>query len=272
MKAAIVTGGAGGMGLATARNLGTDHRVVIADLDETVLQGAADALARQGVDATPVLCDITDPASVDHLFATAGPDLRAVVHAAGVSPQMGSGPMIARVNALGTVLVVRAALSVASPGFAVVNVSSIAGHLLPGAAAPRRTYRLALTDPARFSAALEKRSRTPNLAYPLSKNFVLWYTRAMAPAFGAKDARIVSVSPGSFDTAMGRLEEKSGSGRLLDYAALKRFGKPEEVAAVLAFCAREEAGYLTGTDILVDGGTKAGLGLRGLIALSRPER
>jgi NAD(P)-dependent dehydrogenase (short-subunit alcohol dehydrogenase family) len=91
----------------------------------------------------------------------------------------------------------------------------------------------------------------------------------MAAAYGTKGARILSVSPGSFDTAMGRLEEKSGSGRLLDYAALKRFGRPEEVAELLAFCAGEKPGYLTGVDILCDGGTRAGLGRAGMLALAR---
>lgn len=76
----------------------------------------------------------------------------------------------------------------------------------------------------------------------------------MAGAFGAKGARILSVSPGSFDTAMGRLEEKSGSVDLVDHAALQRYGRLEEIAEVLAFCASERPGYLTGTDILCDGG------------------
>lgn len=70
---------------------------------------------------------------------------------------------------------------------------------------------------------------------------------------------MVSVSPGSFDTTMGRLEQKSGSAALLKAAALKRFGRPEEVAELLAFLASEKAGYITGTDILIDGGTYAGV-------------
>lgn len=57
---------------------------------------------------------------------------------------------------------------------------------------------------------------------------------------------------------MGRLEEDHGAGDLVKSAAIKRFGKPEEIAAVIAFCASEAPGYLTGVDILVDGGTKAG--------------
>ncbi|WP_199748852.1 SDR family oxidoreductase [Amycolatopsis sp. WAC 01376] len=82
-------------------------------------------------------------------------------------------------------------------------------------------------------------------------------SRFLAAEFGERGARVVSVSPGSFDTAMGRLEENHGAGDLVKSAAIKRFGRPEEVASVLAFCAGEAPGYLTGVDILVDGGTKA---------------
>lgn len=96
------------------------------------------------------------------------------------------------------------------------------------------------------------------MAYSISKNFVVWYSQKNAGKFGQKGARIVSVSPASFDTEMGRLEEKSGSAEMLETAAIKRFGRPEEIAEVLAFCASDKASYLTGTDILCDGGTVAG--------------
>jgi len=57
---------------------------------------------------------------------------------------------------------------------------------------------------------------------------------------------------------MAQLEKDHGASDLLKAATIKRFGKVEEIASVLAFCASEAPGYLTGTDILVDGGTRAG--------------
>lgn len=92
-----------------------------------------------------------------------------------------------------------------------------------------------------------------------SRSIMGW---SLAVAFGERGARILSVSPGSFDTAMGRLESDHGASDFLKVSAIKRFGKPEEIAAVLAFCAEDGAGYLTGTDILVDGGTRAGAEFR----------
>ncbi|MEV6713689.1 SDR family NAD(P)-dependent oxidoreductase [Lentzea sp. NPDC051208] len=66
--AAVITGGTGGMGLATARLMGHDHRIVLADLDRTHLDDAVRELAVAGVEAVGVLCDITGKASVEQLF------------------------------------------------------------------------------------------------------------------------------------------------------------------------------------------------------------
>lgn len=276
-QTAVITGGAGGMGLATAKILGRDHRVVIADLDQVRLDAAVAELAALGIDAGAAVCDITDRASVDALLdrAEEGGHVRAVVHTAGVSPQMGSAAFIIRVNAVGTVNLVESYLRLADEGDAIVNVASIAGHMSPGFLQPRRAFDLARTDLSKFArrlvanAHLLPKAARPGSAYGTSKAFVIWYTRRMAADFGARGARIVSVSPGTFDTAMGRLEEASGSGKLIEYAALKRYGQPNEVAEVLAFAASTKPGYLTGTDILVDGGTKAGLNLKGMIAIAR---
>ena len=97
----------------------------------------------------------------------------------------------------------------------------------------------------------------------------MWYCRSQAAKFGTRGARIVSISPGSIDTAMGRLEEQSGSGAMLRHAALKRFGRPEEVAELLAFCASDRAGYVTGIDILCDGGVVASMTIRDKLAVAR---
>jgi NAD(P)-dependent dehydrogenase (short-subunit alcohol dehydrogenase family) len=274
---AVVTGGAGGMGFAAARILGRDHTVVISDVNQEALAAAISGLTASGIAAEAVVADITDRASVDALLERAlllG-QVTSVVHAAGVSPLMGTAEFIVRINALGTVNVTEAALAVAGEGLALVNVASIAGHLMPSFLVPKRVYRLALTEPEAFTARLVRaasrgpRTMRPGTAYSLSKNFVIWYSAKRAAAFGAKGARILSVSPGSFDTAMGRLEVKSGSAKLIEHAALKRFGTPDEIAELLAFCASDKPGYLTGVDILCDGGTKAGITLRDMITMGR---
>ncbi|MFV8816158.1 SDR family oxidoreductase [Haliea sp. E17] len=264
---AVITGGAGGMGLATAHILGRDHHILLADLGEDKLANAAASLRESGISCETQVCDVTRRQSVRDLLAQAqaAGALRAVVHTAGVSPQMAGPEVILRVNALGTVHVTEACLDVATEDFALVNVASMAAHLLPSIMVPTRSFPLAASAPDKFVSKISKRCRLMpkelyrnGMAYSISKQFVIWYSQHCAAQFGQKNARILSVSPGTFDTEMGRLEEKSGSMEMLRDAALKRPGKPEEIAAVLAFCASDQAGYLTGTDILVDGGMVSG--------------
>jgi NAD(P)-dependent dehydrogenase (short-subunit alcohol dehydrogenase family) len=226
--------------------MGHDHRIVLADLDRTRLDDAVRVLAMAGVEAIGVVCDITNKASVEQLFQRAeseGGPVRAVVHTAGISPHMGTAERIARINATGTVNIAQAFLLRAAEGHVLVNVASTAGHSIPKLLIPLRAFRLAEQRPDDFEKAIVKRARfvgpklKPGLAYAISKNFVHWYSRFLAARFGERGARVVSVSPGSFDTAMGRLEENHGAGNLVKSAAIKRFGKPEEIAAVIAFCA-----------------------------------
>jgi NAD(P)-dependent dehydrogenase (short-subunit alcohol dehydrogenase family) len=264
---AVITGGTGGMGTATAKILGTDHRIVLADLDQGRIDKTVADLRALGIDASGTACDITDRASVERLFdfaAEGGHHVRAVVHTAGVSPQMGTAQFVAHINSMGTINVTQAFLTRVAQGDAIVNVASTAGHGVPKAILPLRAFPLAETDPEKYERIVVRRARLAGkkwhsgLAYGISKAFVLWYSRQQAGAFGARGARIVTVSPGSFATPMGNLEKDHGASEFLKVSAIKRFGEPAEIAAVLAFCVSEAPGYLTGTDILVDGGTRAG--------------
>jgi NAD(P)-dependent dehydrogenase (short-subunit alcohol dehydrogenase family) len=265
----VITGGAGGMGLAAAKIVGRDHPVVICDVSQDRLDAAGTELADAGVDYTGVASDITDQDSVARLVQTAatiGP-VASVIHTAGVSPSMGAADLIMRVNAVGTVNINEAFLPLAHAGFAIVNVASMAAHMLPETVIPTDSFGYALANQNVFMDKMMSACNAapdearPGLAYSLSKSFVVWYCKSQASRFGSRGARVVSVSPGSIDTPMGRLEEQSGAGAMIDYAALKRFGKAEEIAELLAFCASEKAGYLTGTDILCDGGVISGMTL-----------
>lgn len=263
----IITGGAGGMGLATAKVVGRDQPVVLCDVRRDRLDAAAKTLADLGVTATAVECDVTDRKAVDELFATASGlgTIAAVIHTAGVSPSMGDAEYITSTNANGTLNVNEAFFASAPEGAAIVNVASMAAHLLPEELIPAASFPLAFTDEPRFTADLlaacdiagpDARS---GLAYAVSKAFVRWYSSAQAERFNTRQLRIVSVSPGSIDTEMGRLEEQAGAGAMVADAAVPRWGLPEEMADLLAFCASPKAGYLTGADILNDGGVVASM-------------
>ena len=272
----VITGGAGGMGTATAAVVGRDHAVVLADVRAERLDAAVATLKDRGISATGVPADVTDPDAVGAVFDTASGlgELASVIHTAGVSPSMGDADYVMRTNAVGTATVGERFHASAPPGAALVNVASMAAYLLPAEMIPAQHFPVALSDPAAFlekmrpaweSLPEEYRS---GIAYGVSKSFVRWYSSAQAERFTAKGLRVLSISPGSTDTEMGRLEENAGAGAMVADAAVPRWGTPEEMAELLAFCAGDKAGYLTGTDILNDGGVVASMTERARLAAS----
>lgn len=104
-KISLITGGAGGMGLATAKIVGRDHSLVLCDVRKDRLEAAEATLKDLGVGVTAVHCDVTDREAVLRLFETVTGlgALASVIHAAGVSPSMGDADYVMRTNALGTV-------------------------------------------------------------------------------------------------------------------------------------------------------------------------
>lgn len=266
-KLVIVTGGAGGMGLAAARAVGRHSAVMLCDINQAGLEAARHDLCEAGIDCEAAVCDVSDSNSVGDLVARARQigSVTSVVHTAGASPSMGSAEKILRINAVGTVLINRAFFEIAGPGMALINVASIAGHQFPSALVPKRLYKRSVTNIDQFYAGLSAicnvmpPAMRPQLAYALSKNFVIWYSKFIAEKFGSKGARVLSVSPGSFDTPMGHLERDAGAGTIAELGAIKRFGRASEIAELLAFCASGEASYLTGTDIICDGGVMAAM-------------
>ena len=265
-RVAVITG-AGGMGAPTAELLAADHAGGLADDRQDRLDTAVSALAAKGISATAVLCDVTDRKAVEALFATAAGlgTVDAVVHTAGVSPNMGDADYVMRTNALGTLYVNEVFHGSAAEGAAIVNVASMASYLMPDEMLPTQHFDLAFTDEKRFIAELlavcelAPAELQSGMAYGVSKNFVRWYTTSQTERFTGRGLRIVSVSPGSVDTEMGRLEESSGSGAIVANAAVPRWGTAQEMADLFAFCVSDRAGYLTGTDILNDGGVIASI-------------
>jgi NAD(P)-dependent dehydrogenase (short-subunit alcohol dehydrogenase family) len=104
---------------------------------------------------------------------------------------------------------------------------------------------------------------SPQMAYPISKRAVIRLVAHEATAFGERGARIVSISPGLIDTAMTRAEQTASDQMkpLLARTPLGRLGTADEIASVAIFLCSKDASYVTGSDIRVDGGMLASLGL-----------
>ena len=146
-----------------------------------------------------------------------------------------------------------------------MNVASMAAHMLPENMVPTKQFPQALQDQAAFmtdmlaACSIVPEEMQSGIAYAVNKSFVRWYSTSQCERFNGRGLRIVSVSPGSIDTEMGQLEAEAGAGAMVADAAVPRWGEPEEMADLLAFCASDKAGYLTGTDILNDGGVIASM-------------
>jgi NAD(P)-dependent dehydrogenase (short-subunit alcohol dehydrogenase family) len=229
---------------------------VLADINAAGLEAAAQELRADGCTVTTVQVDITRPDAVAHLAATAsalGP-LGVLVHAASLSPTMADGRRIMAVNLVGAALVERAFLPLAGPGTAAVLIASTAGHTGPAA----KRSDLILTTPLAedFWAQLEVDIAEPTHAYSLSKRGVILYCEAVVPEWGARGARIVTVSPGMIETPMGEREFAAQPlmRNMLDMTPIRRWGRADEIAATVEFLVSDSASFITGTDIRVDDG------------------
>lgn len=266
MNICVVTGGGSGMGLSTAKLLGEDHYVIISGRTPSKLEGALSELQSAGVKAEVFPGDVSDRDSVRALARHAAKlgTVKTVVHAAGMSPHMASAETILKVNALGTINVNEEFAQVMSSGSCIIDFSSMSAYMLPEEQLPLGLYPQSVTDPEGFVAAITgilnglNETAAPGAAYVFSKNFVIWFARHSAVVLGKKGIRVLSVSPGTFETPMGILEGESASSVALN-GALGRLGRPEEMAELVRFVASDKASYLTGTDILCDGGAVAAI-------------
>ena len=259
----VVTGAAGGMGAAIARALARQGRpLVLGDLHEGPLASLAAELSGE-VPVTIVWGDVTASDYAKRLAAKLGArKIAAFVHAAGVSPSMANGRRILEINFTATKALVETILPKMAPESAAVLIASNSGQIFANHFIDRSVRKLLK---GRLSLLAKLMLRSPKTAYPLSKRAVQLYAQAMAPAFGRAGARIVSISPGIIDTEMGRKEQGAGPemDKMISVTPLNRAGRAEDIASVVSFLVSPAACYITGTDILVDGGTIAGINAAG---------
>lgn len=270
----VVTGALGGMGSAIARTLSTDgRRLLLTDLDATRLAGLTRELAASGTTVEGVVCELGDPASIARLVDTvaAAGGLRTLVHTAGLSPSMADWRTVLDIDYLGTVRLLDGLLPHAGPGTTAICFASIAAHQ----GHPIAAATLAVLDEPRRPDLVERVAATvegeitSGAAYIWAKTAVVRLCEREAIAWGARGARVVSLSPGLIDTPMGRLElDNPRKKPLLSLTPIARErhegqsvlpGRCDDIAAAVAFLASDAASFISGCDLRVDGGLVAGL-------------
>jgi meso-butanediol dehydrogenase/(S,S)-butanediol dehydrogenase/diacetyl reductase len=254
-KAAIITGAASGIGKAAAILFSKEGaRLVLADLNADGLKDVAGLIAHAGGTAVVRKTDVSDEDEVKGLIALAlksYPQIDILCNIAGVAGDIVSLDQQVRdiwhrvydVNVMGAVYTTKHLclhMQERKSG-AIVNISSVAGI----------------------------RSGAGGNAYSASKAALINYTQTAACDLGGYNIRVNAVCPGLIETGMTQAifdsaREAGKAEKLGSRCELRRYGRPEEVARVILFLASDEASYVTGQALPVDGGNTASLNLPGM--------
>jgi len=265
MSQVIVVIGAGSIGQAIARRVSAGKQVLLADLREENAEAAAKVLKDAGYDVRVATVDASSRSSVRALVekATALGNVAGLIHAAGVSPSQATPATILKVDLYGTALVLEEFGNVIARGGAGVVIASQSGHRLPPLSVEQNKalattpveelLKLPFLQPDQVNDSLH--------AYQLSKRGNSLRVMAEAVRWGKRGARINTISPGIIITPLANDEltgpRGAGYRRMIEVSAAGRAGTPDEVGNVGALLMGADGTFITGSDILMDGGVTA---------------
>jgi NAD(P)-dependent dehydrogenase (short-subunit alcohol dehydrogenase family) len=239
-RVAVITGGASGIGLATAKRMRAEGAtIVIGDIDPATGKSVAEEL-----DGLFVPVDVADKEAVDNLFDTAAVTYGSVDIAfnnAGISPpeddlientELHAWERVQDINLKSVYLCSKAALR----------------HMVPA-------KKGSIINTASFVAVMG--SATSQISYTASKGGVLAMSRELGVQFARQGIRVNALCPGPVNTPLLQelfAKDPERAARRLVHIPLGRFAEPEELAAAVAFLASDDSSFITGSTFLVDGG------------------
>jgi len=254
--------GPGSIGQAIARWVSSGKHVLLADLRQENAEAAAKTLSEAGFEVTTATVDVSSRASIEALVAKATSigEVHGIIHAAGVSPSQASPETILKVDLYGTALILELFGNFIAEGGAGVVIASQSGHRLPPLSIEQNN--------ALATTPVEELLKLPMLqldqvkdslhAYQLSKRGNALRVMFEAVRWGKRGARVNTISPGIIMTPLAKdeLSGPRGAGykKMIDGCPAKRAGTPDEVATVAALLMGADGAFITGSDILMDGG------------------
>ncbi|KAI7201841.1 hypothetical protein KC316_g2086 [Hortaea werneckii] len=257
--------GTGSIGLAIARLTVIGRTLLLADYNEPQLDSTAELLRNDGYNVVTQPTDISDAAAVAALAKRAASlgSVTRIIQAAGVSPNQAPPEKIIDVDLLGTTYVLDSFAEIVCNGSSGIVVASQAGHM-GGQLSPELERTLAYGAPSEIKQRPEVKDVENSMAaYVLAKRANALRVQGAAVKWGKRGARINCISPGIICTPLARHELSSQHAELyqqmLNGSTARRMGTPSECGQLAAFLMDERGAFITGADILNDGGVVAGI-------------
>ena len=262
-KQVSVLVGAGSIGQAIIRRVSAGKHVVLADYSLENANRAKETLENAGFECSTMKCDLGSKEDILRLveYATSKGDVMNVVNAAGVSPSQAPVAEILRVDLYGTSVLLEEFGKVIAEGGSGVIISSQSGHRLP-ALPQEQNDALAMTPTDEllelpFLKAIDDTLK----AYQYSKRSNVLRVMYEATRWGRRGATVNSISPGIIITPLANDElhgpRKEGYLKMIEGMPARRAGTPDEVGDLAEFLMSSRGRFISGADLLIDGGCTA---------------
>ena len=265
-KQVIALLGAGSMGTAIVRRIAPGRKILLGDISEKNLEKVSHDFIYSGYDCETMIVNALERDSVEAFAEKAASlgDVMYFIDTAGASPNQASPEHILKLDMTGTGYAIDAFGKVMAKGGAGLIISSQTGYMYPIPYETEQEILAASTDELMGIPFIkETASQRSGIAYMIAKRVNhLQVMKAAAGAWKQRRARINSISPGVIVTPLAYDEFAAAGGNyqvMVDTSAAERCGTSDEIADAGAFLLGEHAGFITGTDLLIDGGVIASI-------------
>lgn len=264
-KDVMILTGAGQIGMAIARRMGMDKKIIIGDKNMNNAETIAEIMTNAGFDVEPMEMDLSSRESIKKMIAKAQEygEISMLINSAGVSPSQAPIEVILKVDLYGTAVLLEEVGKVIKKGGVGVTISSQSGHRMPALSA-KEDELLATTPPEellKLEMLQPENIRDTLHAYQMAKRCNVKRVMAEAVKWGEKGARINSISPGIIVTPLAIDEFNGPRGDFYKNMFAKcpagRPGTADEVANVAELLMSPNGAFITGADFLIDGGATA---------------